>query len=75
MFRAFGKRHYLHRLVAEAFISNPSGKLEVNHINGNKLDNRAENLEWATRSDNMRHATHVLGKRSGQFGPGRIRIA
>lgn len=50
------KKDYLvHRLVAETFLDNPMDFKEVNHINLNKLDNSVNNLEWISRSDNMKH--------------------
>jgi NUMOD4 motif/HNH endonuclease len=50
------KRRTIHRLVAIAFLENPEGKPEVNHIDGNKSDNFLSNLEWATSSENQLHA-------------------
>lgn len=50
-----GKAHSVHRLVLSAFTGNRAG-MDVNHLNGNKEDNRIENLEWCSRSENIRHA-------------------
>jgi transposase len=46
----------IHRLVAKTFLPNPHGLIEVNHKNGNKLDNFVSNLEWVTHAENMKHA-------------------
>ena len=50
------KRYSVHVLVANAFIPNPNNKPQINHIDGNKINNIANNLEWVTASENQMHA-------------------
>ena len=56
--KSFNKR--LHILVAKAFIPNPNNYLQVNHKDGNKLNNKVSNLEWATHKEQTKHMHEVL---------------
>ena len=68
-----GSPQLVHRMVAETWIDNPNHYEEVNHIDGDKTNNRVENLEWTTRSQNIRHA-YQTGLKKGYAKGTPIRI-
>lgn len=66
--RTVTKSYAIHRLVALAWYDNPFNKPEVNHIDGNKLNNKPSNLEWVTGEENRIHAKEVGLIKSLGFG-------
>ena len=62
-----GYKQSIHRLVAMTYLPNSQGKPQVNHIDGNKENNKVDNLEWCDQSENMVHAAS-LGNRGGPYG-------
>jgi len=65
-----GKQHTkkVHRIVAETFLHNPKNKKQVDHINGERQDNRLENLRWVTHSENQKNACKYKNNTSGALG-------
>jgi hypothetical protein len=64
------RRYLLHRLVAENFVPNPLGLTQVNHKNGNRAINKADNLEWVTPAQNVKHAYKTgLKTNAGENNP------
>ena len=74
------RTYKIHQLVAQCFLPNPNGKIQINHIDMNKQNNIVDNLEWVTCSENMKHASETnpsflkgMIKRNQFINPKRIR--
>ena len=61
-----GKRKMLHQLVAEAFIPNPMGYNQINHIDANSMNPEASNLEWCNTSQNVKHSYSIGNRNTGK---------
>ena len=61
-------RQYVHRLVAQHFIPNPNNCKYIDHISGNPLDNRVENLRWCDQSENRVNTSVITNNKTGQRG-------
>lgn len=61
------RMYFIHVIVAKTFIYNPKNKSQVNHKDGNKLNNNKSNLEWNTSKENCDHARHILKTPGGHF--------
>ena len=70
---------FVHRLVAEKYVPNPENKPQVNHKDGNKLNNNADNLEWVTNGENRKHAVehdlHFKGEKCSWAKLNKERVA
>lgn len=63
------KRHTVHRLVALAYVPNPNNLPVVNHLDSNKLNNEADNLEWTTVQNNTQHGADYRRANGTQYRP------
>lgn len=70
----YAKNERVHRIVASTFIYGKYYGKDVNHIDGNKLNNRVDNLEWCTRKDNVRHSMDIGVKAMNNFGKECVRV-
>lgn len=64
----FGREEYVHRIVAACFCGGPEDAVTVNHKDGNRSNNVADNLEWLSYSKNHKHSYAVLGREAGMKG-------
>jgi DNA-binding XRE family transcriptional regulator len=66
------RREYVHRLVALAFLEPDPERPTVNHIDGDRLNNFADNLEWATQKENVRHSVHAGLRKYMKLTPDKV---